>query len=225
MRAQPHITDTNFNSWLTYIGGHRIKGNWELHLEEHWRRSDAGLNWQQNLFRPGVNYVLNERVTLSGGYAHILSWPYGDNRAGLKFPEHRIWQQVAVTQPVRRVRLLHRFRPEQRWLRTFDAAGDPSGWRYQNRLRYLGRVAIPLNNTWHLAAYDEIFINIAPNVGAHVFEQNRLYGAIGRKVGKTNSFELGYMYQLVRRRNGIVTEHNHTLQFTWFSRTSFTRQP
>lgn len=220
---QSRLSDPNFNGWYMYFGNHSIGGRWELHLENQWRRNDAILKWQQNLFRPGVSYVLNERVTLTAGYANILSWPYGDFPSRQRSAENRLWQQAAVTQRVGKVRLVHRFRQEQRWMREYAPGGDPLRWRYQNRFRYFAKATVPIQGRWFSAFYEEIFFNIAPNKGARAFDQNRAYAAIGRRVGRSNSFEVGYLYQFVAQRNGLVNEHNHTLQFGWFSRTPFKR--
>ena len=108
-------------------------------------------------------------------------------------------------------------------MREYDTQGDPLGWRYQNRFRYMGKATVPVKGKWFAAFYNEIFFNIAPNKGPRTFDENRAYAALGRRVGRSNSFEIGYLYQLVAQRNGVVNEHNHTLQFAWFSRTPFAR--
>lgn len=216
--------DVNFNGWYSYFGDHQIKGRWELHLENQWRRSDGGLKWQQNLFRPGVNYVLNEQVTITAGYGNILSWPYGDYPAPQRNLEHRLWEQVNFTQRFSRFRFGHRIRQEQRWIREYDAAThEPVRFRYQNRFRYMARVTIPTRGKWYGTFHDEIWFHMSPNKGARTFDQNRLYGALGRKLTRNNSLEAGYMYQAVAQRNGLVTEHNNTLMVSFISRMPFGR--
>lgn len=216
-----NVSDVNFHGWYSYFGDHQVKGRWELHLEEQWRRHDGGLKWQQNLVRPGVNYVLNENVTFTAGYGHILSWPYGDYPAAQRNLEHRLWEQVNVTQRFSRFRFAHRFRQEQRWIREYDTEGDPVRFRYQNRFRYMGRVTIPTKGKWYSTFYDEIWFHISPNKGARTFDQNRAYAALGHKLSRNNSIEVGYMYQLLAQRNGVVTEHNHTLMVSFISKTPF----
>ena len=221
--AGQRVSTSNFNGWYMYFGDHPIKGRWELHLENQWRRNDGILKWQQNLFRPGVNFALNERVTLTAGYANIVSWPYGEYAAPRRTLENRVWQQALVSHGAGKVRLQHRFREEQRWIREYEQNGGAKGWRYQNRFRYFVKLTAPVRGKWFSAFYEEIFLNIAPNKGARTFDQNRAYAAIGRRIGRRNSIEAGYLYQLVAQRNGLVTEHNHTLQIGWYSRLPFGR--
>jgi hypothetical protein len=217
------VRDINANGWFMYFGDHPVKGRWEAHVEGQWRRHDVVNNWQQLLLRPGVNYQINEQLTLTGGYAFIETHRYGGYAAPFNTIEHRIWQQALVLQRGGRVRLQHRFRPEQRWIRPSGNNWDNEQWRYQNRFRYLGKATVPLQGRWFGAFYDEIFLNIAPNIGARVFDQNRAYAAVGRRLGRHSSVEVGYLHQLVAQRNGLVTEHNHTLQFAVFSRIPFGR--
>lgn len=203
-----------------YFGDHPVKGRWELHLEEQWRRHDGIFRWQQNLFRPGVNYQVTERVSLTAGYAHIRTYPYGDYPVPNAFNEHRPWQQMIVTQRFGRIRWQHRFRQEQRWI---QSAATPDVWRYSNRFRYFGKGVVPMKGRWFGAFYDEVFINLPPNLNVRKADQNRAYAAIGRRVGRHNSFELGYLYQVIAQGNGRVFEHNHTLQLGFFSRAPFGR--
>lgn len=215
----PRIHTNHLNGWYMYFGDHPIKGRWELHLENQWRRHDGILRWQQNLFRPGVNYQLNERVSLTAGYAHIRTHPYGNFPGPYRFDEHRLWQQVILTQKIGRVRFQHRLRPEQRWVESPTA----DRWVYSNRFRYFGKATIPLKGRWFATLYDEVFINLPPNQPSRKMDQNRAYAALGRRIGRHNSIEAGYLHQLLIRYGGSLYEHNHTLQFGFFSRTPFSR--
>ena len=60
-------TDDNANAWFMYFGDHPIASSkWGIHLEGQWRRTDLGLQWQQYLLRPAVNYQLTKNVMLTG---------------------------------------------------------------------------------------------------------------------------------------------------------------
>ena len=66
------------NMWLVYNGDHPIaRSKWGAHLEGQLRRSDMGLNWQQLLLRPAVNYQLTKTIALSGGYTFLQTHPWG----------------------------------------------------------------------------------------------------------------------------------------------------
>lgn len=218
--AGPAVHEHQLHGWYMYFGDHPVKGRWELHLENQWRRHDGILRWQQNLFRPGVNYQVSERVSVTAGYAQIRTFPHGDYGPPRAFNENRLWQQAIVAQRFGRVRWQHRLRQEQRWV---QSAAEPESWRYSNRFRYFGKGVIPLRGRWFGAVYDEIFWTFSPGPGRRSFDQNRAYAALGRRLGRHNSVEAGYLYQWVAQGNGRVFEHNHTLQIGFFSRAPFGR--
>ncbi len=229
LRAQElnRVSDSNFHAWYMYSGDHPIgDGPWGVHFDGQWRRQGVGQKWQQLLLRPGVNYDLNPHVQVSGGYAFIETYPYGDFPAATRFPEHRIWQQLLLRQKAGKANLAHRFRLEQR----FVGVTDPSlpkedrltGYSHRNRIRYYIKGTIPigrggLDSDYFLAAYNEIKFNFGKNTANNVFDQNRAYVAIGRKLPGFGSIELGYLQQTVQQGNGRVFEFNHTLQVGLFS--------
>ena len=97
--------------------------------------------------------------------------------------EKRLWEQITLTQYSHRLKLEHRYRIEQRWLRFGDGSTD-----FRQRLRYRFNAFLPLNKktlaagTVFLSAYDEIFLN--PK--GPVFERNRVYGGVGYQFSRTS---------------------------------------
>jgi hypothetical protein len=223
--------DTNVNAWFMYFGDHALSTKWGIHLEGQIRRSDAGLTWQQLLLRPGVNYQLNPNILFTAGYAYVRSWPYGGFPARAVFPEHRFYEQALIKHKVSPVTIQHRLRLEQRLVGIVLAPqADVEGWQTRNRFRYLLRGDIPLpiktkgQQRFGVALYDEVFLQFGANRGIRSFDQNRVYGALTYKLTPSNRLELGYMFQYIPQRNGVIVEHNHTLQFAWFSTTPFRRR-
>ncbi len=214
------FSDSNLNGWYMYFGDHPISPKWGAHLEGQWRRNGIINRWQQLLLRPAINYELSPSAMLTGGYAYVKSFPYGDFPARNVVPEHRIFQQLLLKQKIGRVDLQHRYRLEQRFIgQVLESVSGPTvvdSWRYQNRFRYSLKAAVPLSGSkeskWYLAFYDEVFLNFAPNSGASVFDQNRAYAAFGRKLSRTEKIEVGYMNQTLIQRSGLIQEYNHTLQ-------------
>ena len=109
LAAQPasRVSDHNSHAWIMYFGDHKLSDKWGVHLEGQWRRSDLGVNWQQLLLRPGVNYHAGKNIMLTLGYGYVRTYPYGDYPALVAFPEHRVYQQALVRQPVGRATLQH----------------------------------------------------------------------------------------------------------------------
>lgn len=206
-----------------YFGDHPLeaKSRWGLHLEGQWRRHDVIPRWQQLLLRPGVNYEVNKSLMLTAGYAFVSTHRYGGYPVAVPFPEHRIFQQALVKQPLGRWALSHRYRLEQRFLGEKRALPDGARefvrWRYENRFRYMFRMMRPLKGPWGVALYDEFFLNFGRNVAANVFDQNRAYAAVTHSIGKASRIEVGYLNQVVQQRNGRIFENNHTLQVAIYS--------
>jgi len=230
------LNTTNTNAWFMYFGNHKFSKNLGLHAEVQVRRNDIVQNWQQLLLRTGLDfYATNVRYTV--GYAFVETHPYGEYPAANAFPEHRIWQQALVSNGLGKVKLSHRYRLEQRFIGN-SATGEFSGGRYENRFRYMFRANIPLKGTtidpksFYLGFYDEIFVNFGKEVAYNLFDQNRLYGAVGYHLGKVGRLEVGYLYQLVQQRKLVTTsdpaqtiiENNHTLQFALISDLSFVKK-
>jgi len=176
--------------WLMYFGQNRVSDKVSIHTEIQHRNHQAFPgDLEQLLLRTGVNVHLAPHALVSGGYAYITNHEFESEQSAPEAIEHRIWQQLILTQNLGRVKFEHRYRVEQRWVE-----GD-----YRNRFRYRVMVFIPFNNptiqpgTWFAGIYDEIFVNTEQTF----FDRNRLYGAIGYQLNKTTSFQTGILHQRV----------------------------
>ena len=210
----PKLLDFNRHAWVSYSGDHAVAGRWGVHFDGQWRRSDLGLKWQQYQLRPGLNYSPSDRILLTLGYVFTKSYPYGDFPVRDAFPEHRIYQQAVIRQPWGSVRLQHRIRMEQRFVRY--PTPQPEVYTYQNRFRYLLKAEIPLKRrpdgqpSWYVPVFDEILIGLPPNYGSRPFDQNRIFAGIGYAAPGA-SVEVGYLSQFLGQRNGRIFEMNNTL--------------
>jgi hypothetical protein len=224
--ALAQVVDYNLNGWSMYFGDHPIgKSRWGVHLEGQWRRHDGFNRWQQLLLRPGVNFEVNKLLLLTGGYAFINSYPYGQFPTLAKAtPEHRIWEQVLLRYKTGKLSWSTRLRFENRFIGVRNAAGALTDYRYENRFRAWQRATVPLSPRYYITAYDEIWFYVKPYVSSSVLDQNRAYLAFGRRFGPAWEFEAGYMLQSIWQRNGGVVEANHTLMFTIISRQPFGRR-
>lgn len=222
--APGRVTDLNSNSWFNYFGDHPLgKSRWGVHLEGQWRRSDGIANWQQLLLRPGVNYKVNSRLLLSAGYGFIDTFQYGDFPVKARFPEHRLWQQAQLRSNTGKIVWSTRLRFENRFLGVI-ANRSVQSYRYENRFRALQRVTVPLKGKIFLAAYEEVFLYVAPYQSSSALDQNRAYGAIGWRWKPGWNLETGYMLQTLLQRNGRIREANNTLMLSIVSTAPFSRR-
>ncbi len=216
--------DFNYLNWLQTFHTISFDKKWSLHGEYQWRRNDGLKNWQQSLLRIGVNYKLHENVAAHLGYGWIETFPYGDYplaSAGT-FPEHRIYEQLLLRQPVNKWTFTHRFRIEQRWLGKVKAGTDREieDWTFLHRFRYQFRTQFPFwskgARQLYGAAADELFIGAGKNLGVNIFDQNRIFLLLGYKLNQRISLEAGYFNQtlqqgrrvnektIIQRNNGLV---------------------
>jgi hypothetical protein len=204
------LLDENTIGWFTNTTTLKVAERWSGHFEYQFRREDVVRTWQQSLLRTGINYRLNDQVTVRLGYAWIETFPYGDfpiQAAGRQFPEHRTYQLAQLRNPVGRTDITHRFMLEQRWIGRFSNAQlpRPDETVYSNRVRYMLRLqypfrkdAGPTGKTFYAAAYDEVFVNFGQNVGVNVFDQNRLGLLLGYRFSPAFRLEGGYLQQIVQ---------------------------
>ena len=226
---EQRITDRNPIGWFTFLGTFQLNKKYSLHTEYQNRRVDDIQNIQQNLIRIGLNYQLNTQVFLHTGYGYINTHPYGDfpiAAAGVPFPEHRIYEQVILKNPVGKSELTHRFRLEQRWIGKITAQSQEkvAEWIYLNRIRYLFRWNFPIHkkliedNCMYAGIYDEVFIGFGNNVVNQFFDQNRIGLLLGYKINKHLKLEAGYLNQTLvqgSRVNGnSVVQANNGFQFS-----------
>lgn len=224
------VNDYNYINWVQSFNTIGLNKKWSLHAEYQWRRDQGLKNWQQSLLRLGINYKLNEQVTAHLGYGWIETFAYGEYpiAANGTFPEHRIYEQLTLRQPLNKWTFTHRFRVEQRWLgrRVPNTGTDRQieGWTFLHRFRYQFRLQRPLwskaDDQLYLAAADELFIGAGKNLGINIFDQNRIFLLAGYKFSPRFSLEAGYMNQTLqqgRRVNGqTIMQRNNGWVFSSF---------
>lgn len=213
------LNDYNNLVWLQSFN--TIAGNkkWSIHAEYQWRRDNGLKNWQQSILRVGANYKISDNVIVHAGYAWVETFSYGKYPIANNgtFPEHRIYEQLTLRQPLNKFLLTHRFRVEQRWLGRVKAGTDREieEWLFLHRFRYQFRSQYSLNKKMYAAVADEIFIGAGKNVGVNIFDQNRLFLLVGYKLNKNVSIESGYFNQTLQQgrriNNQTIMQRNNGL--------------
>jgi hypothetical protein len=203
------ITDPNTIGWLAYNGTIKINKKWGIHTELQLRRDRVVSKPKQNLYRTGINFSLNNKVSFRAGYALAETYNYGDipiNNLGKQFTEHRTFQMATLNDKSGIFEFSHRFILEQRWIGRYSstALSKEDEFVYWNRLRYMFRTNIPLkgktisDKTPYLAVYDEILIGFGKNVNENIFDQNRLALLFGYRFSPKLRIEGGYLNQVVQ---------------------------
>lgn len=225
---------SNNTGWFMYFGDYKLSGNWGIHLEAQVRRNDIIAKPLQYLVRTGINYHFAPSGFITAGYCYVQTSPYGVFPAKSAFPENRFWEQLQIKSQAGRIEKITRLRLEQRFskLPALQSTGEyaPGDDVYTNRARILLRLSVPFkgktieDKSLYFSCYDEVFINFGENVQMNIFDQNRVYTALGYKFPKWGKLEIGYMNQLVVKSDGVKIENNHTLQVGFSSTLDFRKK-
>ncbi|MDO8997169.1 MAG: DUF2490 domain-containing protein [Sediminibacterium sp.] len=207
----PNNRATHYNQigWYAFFGTIKLSGKWSLHTEYQFRRNNLVTDWQQGLFRVGINYQVNPRVLLRLGYAMAETYAYGDipiNALGRSFTEHRLYQMAQLSHKEGWLELQHRFMLEQRFVGRYSSAAveKEDEFPFMHRARYMIRLQAPLkgreikDKTAYAAVYNEIMIGFGKNVTANIFDQNRIGLLLGYRFSKSLRIEAGYLNQTLQ---------------------------
>lgn len=177
-------------NWLMYFGANRISDRFSIHTEvQHRNYTVAPVNLEQLLLRTGLNYHISSNAMVTAGYGYIANYAFEGEESGPEIEEHRIWQQLILTQKLDRIKFEHRYRVEQRWVEK----------DYRNRFRYRLMFFIPVNKpalepgSVFIGVYDEIFINSEEEF----FDRNRFYAALGYQFTGSTSVQVGMLNQRI----------------------------
>ena len=201
--------------------------------EYQWRRADGFRHWQQSLLRFGLEYEINPKVSVMGGYAWIKTFPYGTQPILHEFNEHRMFEQVNLKDKAGRLEVQHRYRIEQRFLEQYalNSSGnvvqvDPV---FRNRIRYRALVMLPLSRktmgdqTLFLSINNELFVGFGKGIAKNPIEQNRFITALGWRFNAQTNIQVGYLNQFIFKSNAIDMERNHSLWISMVYNLDFTK--
>jgi len=219
--------------WTLYTGTHKITNKVNVMTEYQWRRADGFRNWQQSLLRFGLEYEINPKVSVMGGYAWIKTFPYGTQPIQYEFNEHRMFEQVNLKDKAGRLEVQHRYRIEQRILEQYalNSSGnvvqvDPV---FRNRIRYRALVMLPLSRktmgdqTLFLSINNELFVGFGKGIAKNPIDQNRFITALGWRFNAQTNIQVGYLNQFIFKSNAIDMERNHSLWISMVYNLDFTR--
>ena len=201
--------------------------------EYQWRRADGFRHWQQSLLRLGLEYEINPKVSVMGGYAWIKTFPYGTQPIQHEFNEHRMFEQVYLKDKAGRLEVQHRYRIEQRFLEQYalNSSGnvvqvDPV---FRNRIRYRALVMLPLSRktmgdqTLFLSINNELFVGFGKGIAKNPIDQNRFITALGWRFNAQTNIQVGYLNQFIFKSNAIDMERNHSLWISMVYNLDFTK--
>lgn len=205
--------NNDVGAWYIYFGNARFNNSpLSIHAEAQYRNHNIIGDLEQLLLRTGLQYNLKDNAaTFTAGYGFIRSEPEGpDNMSATS--ENRIYQEALLRQGIHRVRLIHRFRYEQRFIADLE---------FRTRFRYALFINLSLNQStltkkaWYIALYNELFINGQKINNGPVFDRDRVYAALGYMISNRLGIQAGYMKQILENRSKgqlqLSLHHNFNL--------------
>lgn len=214
-------SQTQNSAWFASFNTIRTGKKTSIHAEAQLRSSNKAEHLQTAFVRGGLNFSIKKNMTASAGYGYFHNRKVTNNIT--THPrEHRIWQQYIVSHSVKKIKVNHRFRLEQRFIekvKIVNAQPVTGDYDYANRFRYFIRNILPFtedavfNDGLFVALQNEVFLNFGntSTVNGKSFDQNRFYLATGYRFSKKFDLEIGYMNQYISGINSNFT-NNHILQ-------------
>ena len=220
-----HAQTANFGGWLAMFSTIKVNEKVNVLFDAQLRSGKQVEHISTILLRPAISFRFNKNISAALGYAMNDARRQAGEWSQL-IPEHRIWQHVILRHKILSASSQHRFRLEQRFLPKVVAQNNSlhhNGYNYANRFRYFTRTIIPLKKTnqftqgMYGVLQDEVFLNLGNKtaVNKRVFDQNRLYGAVGYRLSPKLDAEAGYLNQYMISANGGVV-NNHILQVSTY---------
>ena len=180
--------------WFKLTADTPLRNHWSLYSEVEARQANAVLA-AQYLGRAGLRWYTGRSFSATAGY--VLA--YNELQATpTALPEHRLYQELALADPSGPLRVGHRLRVEERWMRPAPEAA----FRFAPRLRYQLRLVLPLHRggklptgATYLVGADEVFATLGQPSDRSFLEENRLSGGLGCRLSAALSAEISYLHQ------------------------------
>lgn len=197
---QSFLSAQPLNSWNIVNVRLKFDKNWSAFTEAQVRSQRFYDDFNYYEVKGGVNYNINDNFAATVGIGNYDTYTSGGNFVSpITQDELRTWVQFVIKDKLSRLRFEHRYRAEQRFIK--------SG--YKNRFRYRFNVLAPLNattikpKTLYLVSFNEIFLTDK----APYFDRNRLYAGLGYEINDRYAVQVGWLNQFDYKINAPSTRN------------------
>ena len=152
--------ENKLGSWYMYNGSHIVSEQFSIKTMAHFRYFETTSEFQQAIYRLGVNYKLNKKFNFTFGISAVETDTQYQSPSEF-LTEFRIYEDINWNTNLTKLKIRHRFRFEHRFL---DTQGERST---VNWARYDLNATYPLSNTWSVYVFNEIFIRLQLGVILH----------------------------------------------------------
>lgn len=199
-----NTAEDQLGTWYMYNGSHKVSEKLTLTTSFHVRYYEFITEYQQEIYRVGINYAFNKKINLTLGSVYsIKDVSYKENLPDLY--EYRFYQDLNMKDNWGNFKVKHRIRLAQRFKRQNFTN------KTTHRIRYGLFVKYPLSKKLTTYCFNEIFIKFAKKS----FGENRTGFGFLQKMSEQLQIKLGYMYtqfsktKTHRLQLGVVLNTNH----------------
>lgn len=199
--------ENKLGTWYMYNGSHKLSDKFALKTMAHFRYYELTSEFQQEIYRLGINYTFNPKTNLTLG----LSYATADldyDVPSIHLYEYRFYEDLNLKSIWGKFSAKHRFRLEQRFIHK-----DLTTNQFQNWIRYNLNVSYPLSKKWNVFVFNELFLNLNRSKR---FAQNWTGTGLLYKLNNSLKFKMGYFQikspssVLKRLQLGIILNTNFT---------------
>lgn len=206
-KAQAQKTaEDQLGTWYMYNGSHKISSKYALKTMAHFRYFESASEFQQEIYRLGLNYTFNPKINATFG----LSYATADlvyNSSSPYLYEWRLYEDLFLKSKLRRFKAKHRIRFEHRFIHKNLVVDETQNW-----IRYNLNIGYPISKNWNVYVFNELFLNIDR---AERFAQNRTGAGFLHQLTNQIKIKMGYFQiktsasLLKRLQLGIILNTNH----------------
>ena len=207
-----HTTQQINILWAGYNNTLRFNKKWSLVTDAQVRTTGWANKWLLYGIRPGVNYSLNDRLALEGGFLLFRTAQYAGKDFFFK-NEWRPWEGVTYNIKLNRSNLLQRLRTEQRFLQKTVNNNRVNSYQYIFRVRYRFEYQFPLEkNMIKLSFGNEVFVNPGYLNNTLFFDQNRTFAGLNFKLASNSILQCQYIKIFQWRSTTSVLEDQNVIR-------------
>jgi hypothetical protein len=199
--------EKELGTWYMLNVSHKISEEIKLTTNAHFRYYELDSEYQQEIYRVGLNYSFNNKINVTGGAVYsITDTSYKENSPDLY--EYRFYQDLNIKDTWNKIKVKHRVRLAQRF-KTKNSEKEVT-----HRIRYGLFLNYPISKNWETYTFSEIFIKFV----SKPYSQNRTGAGFIKKINKKLKLKLGYFY------THFSNTHLHRLQLAVVLNTDFTKK-
>ncbi len=192
--------------WGGYYSNIILNEKWSVNSDFQFRTKDWYEHNSQALARTGLSRKINDKVNVTVGVAHFRFY-YSDVATR---GEWRPWQEIALTEKYKKLKVIQRFRIEERFNQKLKSGEPINDYTYNWRFRYKFDLQFPLASKNEKALYltlgNEIMINAGKEIKYNYFDQDRLSAGLNIELNKNFTLQPQFIYIWQQESNGTTLD-------------------